>query len=179
MTFIRRSQWVSLLLLSLATISCARSAPKPPRATAPQPSPDRPLAPQAPRYSVLSGSVAAPAGTVNQRTGGSVDVFSGYLEIPPSSLRLLWASGRLLAPSKEMAQAASPVTEILPSGTLTYAQYQKDGRRVIEASVAQARFYLLPTSDDDVQTFLRIVRTYELGPCPTCIAPRRPTPPAT
>ena len=175
----RSSRRLPLLLLSLTPLTCSRSAPEPPRPSAPLRSPERLAAPQEPRYSVITGSVAAPAGTVNQRTGGSVDVFFGYLEIPPSSLRLLWASGSLLAPSQEMARAASPVTEVLPSCTLKHARYRKDGRQVIEASVPRARFLLLPASDDDVQTFLRIVRTYEPRPCPTCIPPRRPTPPAT
>ncbi len=172
-------RWLPLLPLLLVSVACDRTMPEPPHAPAPPPSPVHLSAQEAPRFSVLSGSIAAPTGTVNQLTGGSVDVFFGYLEIPPSSLRLLWASGSLLAPSQEMARAASPVTEVLPSCTLKHARYRKDGRQVIEASVPRARFLLLPASDDDVQTFLRIVRTYEPGPCPTCIEPLQPTPPAT
>jgi hypothetical protein len=171
---------VPLLPVLLLTVACDRSVPAPPpRTPAPLPSPGQPVVQQEPRFAVLSGSVAAPAGTVNQRTGGSVDVFFGYLQLPHSSLRLLWASGSLLAPSKEMARAVSPVTELLPACRLQYVRYRKDGRQVIEASVPRTRFLLLPASEDDVQTFLRIVRTYEPGPCPTCIQPLRPTPPAT
>ncbi len=123
------------------------------------------------RYSLVVGSVLAPISSVNQQTGGTVDYWLGYLDLPQQGPRIRWASGMV---SSSARRPRVLLRERLKNSTLEVREFHEGHRRTVEARIGMVWLSVSPATESAVSVLLRVARSYQAGQCATCTPPTRP-----
>jgi hypothetical protein len=95
-----------------------------------------------------------------------VDVWAGYVEMKRNRLRIDYAGGLVQSPFSEKEEMFLwTKTERFSGHLLIYGRLKPPKTSVIVARIELTDFYVNVMDENDVNLFLRIVRTFQPGAC--------------
>jgi len=120
----------------------------------------------------MLGYVVLPSDCKAYRTNDLRDAWGGYILFPDNKTNIAWSAGMVQTPFDNGDDKFVWVKrESLGKTSLKYGLLHANDKDIVAAALPGLNLVMVLKSDNDLDTFLKVARSFRLGKCDDCVRP--------